>query len=408
MKHGFWPALIGWLLGCGLAVGEREWPSWLEIEARTVQGWDSNVYWMDVGRWAGKGSWFSQVGLHLAGRWQWEETLRLQAGVEVEPVFFLNEPLEDHVRTAGFMSAQGASGEWRWEASGSIRLVEGDDEPPVWDGQGGAPALGGYEIRDRRDQWSMQHRAMGVWHSGAWQLRLLTQSTAQDFMTRERALAGCQNYVDRSEMMAGWDIAHDVMGQLAAGTGVRLGWQEQAELLDSPIEYSNQFVRPVLVVKGSPMAGWEWDAEGGLDFRAFTGKLPPGERASRTEWVYRVAVKWDSPGAGRWSLEARQVPFPSSSGRGMFRDATWGLEWHYVWSRFWQTAAGLRVQENDFFPAARRDRVYRPHAGGVWQVNETWKLSVDYEYAWSESEVPGTPAREFIRHRVTVGAACHF
>jgi len=407
---GRWALLIGMVWGACAEGAEvpRTLPSWLDVEVGAGTGWDSNVYATDHGLHARRSSTVQQGRLQISTHGETESAGTWSSAFTVEPSWYWDEPEEDHVRSTLRLKTSGGEGGWTWAFEGTGRWVEGSSEPIVWEAPGGAPALGGYEIRDRRDQLTWSHLASLARREGPWLGRVLARGYWHDFQTRERAAAGCQNYVDRSEWLFGADAGGAVREGWDLGLGLRAGVQEQARLLDSPIAYSSTFWRPVAFTGGSPAPGWTLEAEAGPDFRRFDGPLAPGDAGQRTEFVYQVKAAWSPGPQDTFSLQARQLPVPSSGGRGMFRDGLWAADWQHRWGGGWSTLLGFQAQENDFYPAPRRDRVYTPRLEAGWNGGKGWSLKISGEFSTAESEVPHTEAREFERQRVMVSAACAF
>lgn len=382
--------------------------SWLDVELGAGTGWDSNVYLTDRGVHARRSSVVQQARLRAGVHGKIDDAGTWAAALVVEPTWYLQESEEDHVRSTLHLKTSGSQEAWSWALEGTGRWVEGSSEPLVWDAPGGAPALGGYEIRDRRDQLTWSHQATLSRREGPWLGRLLARGFLHDFQTQVRTTPGTQNYVDRSEWLFGLDAGGAVREGWDLGLGLRAGVQQQARLLDSPIAYSNTFWRPVAFTGGSPAPGWTVEAEVGPDIRCFDGPVVQGDARERTEWVYQAKAAWQAGSADHFSLKVRQMPVPSSSGRGMFRDGLWEINWQHQWGDHWKSVWAFQVHENDFYPAARRDRVYAPRVEWHWDSGKDWKLSILAEFSTSETEVPHTEAREFERQRLMVTAACAF
>jgi hypothetical protein len=380
------------------------------MEASSGQTWDSNLYWSDTGPYAERASWMIHAGWTATATLPLGESGRWVSSLAVEPCWVLDEPREDHVRSTVKLKGKGGGEDWTWELEGTGRWVEGDDEPLVWTAPGGAPALGGHEIRDRRDQMTWTHQAALLRRAGPWRVRLLARGFLHDYQTRELASAGCQNYVDRSEWLGGFEIGHALRPDsgLDLGLGLRAGIQDQAELLNSPIAYDNTFFRPVVWASGSFAPGWTVEGEAGPDFRRFDDAAGPGGPGTRTDWVYQVQLVWNAGARDRVRVQARQLPLPSSGGRGMFLDGLWRAEWRHDWNPAWSTTLSFQAHENDFYPAARRDRVYSPGLEAAWSPVRGCELRAGYEWSGSESDVPHTPAREFERHRLSTRIRCTF
>lgn len=382
--------------------------SWLEMDTWVRQGWDSNVYWMDCGPLAHRASPFTVLGLTAGLRIPLSPEARLVPSFGIEQTWFTEEPGETHARLTARLQTQGRSGDWSWDADLQQARVDGDRDSLVWTQPGGAPADGGYEIRNRRDQATLDHRAQLTWKPGPLWGRAVYRGILHDFQTAERDIPGYQNYVDRSDWQGGLDAGWTAVPGLGLSLGGRAGLQEQSTVLDSPVEYSNTYHRLLAGIQAGPWKGWMLDAEIGPDFRHFGGTLPAGEPRDRTEVAYRAALEWEPTSEDRWILRAQQFLFPSSSGRGMLRDGMWSVEWQHTWPGKVATITRFKVHENDFFPHARRDRLYTPSLEVKWPLPDGWTTSCGYEYTWSESEVPAMPAREFTRHRIQASVAWTF
>ncbi|MDX6766980.1 MAG: hypothetical protein SFU85_09325 [Candidatus Methylacidiphilales bacterium] len=394
--------------------GKIHQPVLLLVEASAKEIYDDNIYTYAYGRQADRSSWITQGQLTLGLKCDADQAGTWTPSYTWEGLAFLNASEESHQKHTGRLEFAGKQEDWSWQGDLSQSYTDGSTISPTWTGPGGAPAVGAPEVRNRRRNFMLDHNAQITWKPGAWWVRGLYRGQWHDFMTDYSPTPGYQNYDDRNDFSLGLDFGRQLAGDWDAYVGGRLGQEDQGQMPHTPIEFDNQYFRWVVGTLGHPLPWLNIDAEAGPDFRFFTRDLPKGEPDERTEIYYRGQVGIQITSQDLLSLSGKQYLFPSSAGCGMMREGLWDAEFRHTFTGgesgelVCSASLGFRVNEDDFFPAKRRDRVYTPRLEWKTAWKQVWNLRATYEYSWSESEVVNTPSREFERSRISVAASWRY
>ena len=189
------------------------------------------------------------------------------------------EPSESHVAHRGSLLFNGVVGIVTWQMQNSLTWIDGSDEGLTFGGPGGAPAIGGIPIRDRRAAL-IYRNSFGAFHKhGDWFFRPAVSSYIHDFMTTERdpsAFPFYQNYVDRNDFNLGLDAGYQVFKDGYVFLGYRFGWQREPALPGQEIDYSNEYNRLLAGFEGKITDWLKLNLFMGPDWRDFDHHTPPG------------------------------------------------------------------------------------------------------------------------------------
>ena len=94
-----------------------------------------------------------------------------------------SEPSESHVAHRASLLFNGVVGIVTWQMQNNLTYIDGSEEGLTFGGPGGAPAIGGIPIRDRREAL-IYRNSFGAFHKhGDWFFRPAVSSYIHDFMT---------------------------------------------------------------------------------------------------------------------------------------------------------------------------------------------------------------------------------
>ncbi len=148
--------------------------------------YDSNVFMQSVTPFANHASLVTVITPSVGVQWKPSSAFSLSMSYSPEIAFYHSAHSEDYVSHKGALNLTGQVQDTTWEFLNGITWIDGNDLSPTFYGVGGAPALGGVPLRDRReaaiyrDSFKLQQRF------GEWFLRAAGSSYVHDFMTRHR------------------------------------------------------------------------------------------------------------------------------------------------------------------------------------------------------------------------------
>lgn len=218
------------------------------------EAFDDNVYLQNHGDTPHKQSMVSTIspGLCLSRTQTGDWATNLLAKYSPDVAIFHSESEENHVKHNILANFGGKSQEW-FDTANTITVIDGSHIGPTFTAPGAIPAMGGVPIRDRRDAAIYKMNYKVQYTSGSWLVRPQFAAYIHDFQTLHESTPGYENYVDRSDFGQGVDVGYKFMKDTYLIAGYRYGWQHQAELLDSPVEYSNLYQRLLFGLEGKPL-----------------------------------------------------------------------------------------------------------------------------------------------------------
>jgi hypothetical protein len=414
----------------GFAVASETGAGWKTIvaaSARTI--YDDNVFLQDrnpmtvnaKGVAVEAGSMVYTASLSLGASWQPNRSLALDVGYAPELIRyqrFDSENHDDHRFNAGL---HGQNDAWSYDAKGNVLIVDGLSDSPIFGQVGGTPAIGGEQIRSRRDQTVTKgggNLTYAVCPEAF--VRAVGAASFQDFRTTQKpttgigAIPGYANYVDRSEWSAGPDIGWFVRNDLALVAGVRFGEQRQGNLLGVKNNYSNTLTRFLVGVEGRVSPSFSLKFFGGPDVRQFTDSAVAGsfDRTSSTHYAEGSAT-WTPSKTDAFTISMKDSLWLSSGGRGAYENILYDLAWKHTFSKTWSAGAGFNYQEGDNLdyvtPANyRNDSIYTVSGVVTYALNAKTKLDATISREWSDSAVANKPGREYVHWLVSAGVKYTF
>lgn len=401
------------------ASAENGWTLQPSVAARA--GYDDNVFLQDRAPLITPatvpdrgGSWFARASAALNALWKPNADFQLNASYSPEIVRYEAYSSENHDNHRLDFGASGRSGPWSYQAKGGVLLVDGSEEAPVFGHTGGTPAIGGAPIRARRDQVNSKLAGSVTRALDGGFVRAVGDGVINDYGTRPSSVAGCANYVDRSEWSAGIDAGRFVKKDFALVTGVRTGaqWQEDLRLglvpADDTRDYSNRFVRVLAGVEGKPSSTLTLRVLGGPDFHDYTGEVAPGFDRSQSARYLEGSATWTPRSADTFTLTFKDFLWVNAGGRGIYQSTTGNLLWKHTVNPGWSVSLGADVQAGDnrdyVLPAAQRfDWIYTGTFVLTRSLGKDTKLDLEIVREWSDSVIAAKPGREYSRWIVSAG-----
>jgi hypothetical protein len=382
-------------------------PDWLTLTADVRQGWDSNVFLQNVGDLRRRESPVTTAELNAALNYTRpgsDDRTSLTGLVSYAPSYseFWNESSESHWKHVFQGDLTALEGRGLFKMTNKLTLIDGDDTSPTYLGQGGAPALGGISVRDRRDAAIITHKSSFKWQDGDWFARPVVSFYHHDFQTKQSQAPGYQNYVDRGELNAGLDLGYTVAPKTLAFLGYRYGHQYESNLFDSDIDYSNAYHRFIVGIEGTPSKQLTLNVQGGIDWRLFESHVSPLTKPNQFVPYVDASVKWMPSDIDTVTLTVTSYMQPGFAGRSVYQDSIYTLAYAHKWSKQWTMTLSERAWNGDFVsPAVRDDWIYTTTLAAEWSDGHRFTLGATATYEWSHSNVDDTPSREF--DRVYVG-----
>ncbi|MBE2214771.1 MAG: hypothetical protein IAE82_12940 [Opitutaceae bacterium] len=372
--------------------------------------YDSNVYLQSTTPLADRSSWVTSVGavFDVSTKPGAERTTSL-AYAPTWTVFH-SERAEDFLAHRFSASTQMPLSGGKLSTQASALVIDGPEEGITWTGVGGAPAVGGPSVRDRRDQAVYRASVRSEWTAGHLVIRPVGTLYWGDFRSAHLTTPGYQNCADRGDLSLGSDVLTSLAPRLQTGLGLRVGGQDQARLLGYPEEYDNRYVRVLALLEG-PLSRWcSTSISIGPEFRHYGEHVHAtfGDR-SVTNLFVDASMTFTAGKSDTIALLVRQFQQMSSSGRGAFDDRNFDIAWRHAFSKHATGALVLHAYNTEFLPpAVRDDWVYTARAQCSLTLTET--LSVDGSVLFEEgaSDIPAMPGREYTRQAFSLGLRARF
>jgi hypothetical protein len=380
-------------------------------------GYDDNVFLQDRSPLAPgvvspvpdrAGSWFVRTSVALDATWKVSPALRLDVGYMVEVVRYDEFSSENHVDHRLDFGLGGRSGAWSYQFKSSLFVVNGEDTSPVFGHVGGTPAIGGADIRARRDQFNAKLSGNLTRSFDTGFVRAVGNVNAQDFQTKHSAATGYANYVDRSEWTVGLEGGRYVRKDFAVVAGVRAGEQKQADLLGLARNYSNTLTRLLIGVEGNARPDLKLAIMGGPDFRHYNSDVVAGFDRSQSARYTEASATWTPRAADTVVFTAKDYLWLSSGGRCAYQNTSVNLKWKHTFNADWSAslAADTQVGDSRDYAATasqRYDWIYTGVAGVTRNLGTKTKLDLELTREWSDSPIDGKPGREYTHWLASVG-----
>ncbi len=374
------------------------------LSARLSGHYDDNVYLQDVGDLSKRESWVTSIRPVAGFAWKRQaESIDFTLKLDYEPEFrfFHQEPSEDYLRHIGVFAFDGVMGGWSTKAALTVSYTDGSTESMTWVPPGFIPALGGYEIRNRRRNLQTQEHFHLRYDWETWFARGVYDGRTWDFMIEQRPTPFYQNFVDRDDLNGGLDAGWKSRSGAELFVGYRFGHQDQAlNPYRPPHSYENDYQRVLL---GADVRLWRWltlKAEGGPSVHQFDPvTVRPGASDLEVLGYYRATLEFAIAASTQLTLTGRQGLIPGSLGGIAYENIRLRAVFKQSLADRLNLLAGVQIDEFDFLaPVARRDRLYTPSLGLEYRFTSRLSAGAFYRHAWSESQVPNLPGRDYTRN----------
>lgn len=322
-----------------------------------------------------------------------------------EAAFYHSESTEDYVAHRLALLFNGVVGKVTWQMQNSVTYIDGSEEGLTFGAPGGAPAIGGIPIRDRREALIYRNSFAAFHKHGNWFFRPAVSSYIHDFRTELRNPAQFpfyQNYVDRNDFNLGVDAGYKAFKEGYVFLAYRCGWQHENELPPGNVyDYSNDYQRLLAGFEGKVTDWFKFNLFIGPDWRNFNHRTPPGFDPDPVKLYIDGNAVFTLSKSDTVILTVKQFEQPAFGTPSAYEDITYDIVWRRRLSEQFAMGVGFRAYGGDWeAPVRREDWIYTPSANLSYTHNRHFGAELAYSYDWVDSEVPNTQGREFTRHLV--------
>lgn len=402
----------------GSATAAPDQSAWsFKSKATLKAGYDSNVYLQDTAPSASvpralpadQASLVSQLALATTTSWQGRNDLKLTFDYNPEITRFHSATAESNVTHVTSLKLSGGSSATVWTLKNVAKWIDGTDEGPTYGGSGGAPALGGLPVRDRRDAF-VQLGSFQLTHTqGRWMLRPAVSTYLHDFGIKQRTAPGYVNFIDRSEFLAGIDLGYELRPHTRLVAGYRLGNQQQYKLLGADSPYDSTIRRFIVGLEGAPADWLKLDLQVARENRRYAAGTPAGfDRGNQPYWIYLSATAKLGPQNEITAFYTHR-DLPSSASKSMYTDTVGKIFWKRQLTSSAALTTGYTLIRGDWrLPAVRNDRIHCLSLGWQYSFNKCYSIDLGWSYDKAVSCVTATPGREYRRHLANAGLQFSF
>lgn len=370
---------------------------------------DSNVYMQSTGPKADQSSLLTTLQASGALVWKPSDNLTLNGSYAPEFTVFHSASDENFAAHRFAAAASGKINDTKWDITNSLLVLDGENDSPTFTGAGGAPALGGVPLRDRRDAIVYRGAAKATVPLATGFVRPVVSFYDHDFHTTQSTKAGYQNYVDRSDFSAGVDLGYPLTQSLNLVGGYRRGQQGAGRAPGVLIDYANTYDRFLLGLEGTLGAKLKLSVLAGPDWRDFTSTTPAAFDQDATRFFIDLGATVTLSSTDTVTLTTRSFEQPGYGGNSLYIDTTYEAVWRHTFSPQWSLAATARALNWDFrVPARRNEWWYAGVLNLTWKQSKTLTLDASYSYDDIESRVSATSGREARRHLVSASVKRSF
>ena len=415
--------LLAWTSCCWLvAIVAEAGTNWaFHAELSLKEAFDSNVYLQDhepdrvavpeaVSPF--QESFVTIIAPKLELAWKPGTDFATKVSYAPEAAFYHAESSEDYVAHRGQLNLSGNTAGVPWDFVNALTYVDGSDEGLFFGAPGGAPAIGGIPIRERRDQLMYRGKLKATLTRGKWFLRPVFSAYVHDFQTLQRNCTNnpaYENYVDRSEIVVGADLGCEVAARTRVFVGYRYGKEIQGKLVGSPFHYDATYHRPLAGIEGQPAEWLRLTVSMGPDVHQTTGNPAPGFNRNYTTLWADAVVTISFSATDELALSWRQNTQPAFASCSVYDDITYDALFTHRFDKRRSASGGFRAYGGEWMAPVRRDDwIYTVSTRVVYAHDTHWSGEMGYSYDWAESRVPNTSGREFTRHIGFLGVRYSF
>lgn len=399
------------LASCGFAAAAQAddsvaaSPHWTTaVSVSLKETYDDNVFLQQVTNLANQSSLVSSVSAALAASYPVSPLLNTAFTYSPEWSIFHSAHSEDNITHRAGATFTGKDGAFSYDWTSTLVLVDGSDQGLFFTGPGGAPAIGGIPTRDRRDATVYRSTLKAKWVEGDWMIRPVGTAYYHDFRTQHRTTPFYQNFVDRSEYVAGLDVGYQINKTTTAFLGYRAGNQTQAFLNGVNLAYGNTLQRIIAGLEGSPAPWIKLAVAAGPDFRQFRTGVAAGFHSSTTKFWSDSTITLIPSKADTITLVYKRLYLPAFGGRNIYEDITAEAQWKHVFNPTLSGALGVKDYSGFFELGNRRDSIYTYSGSVAYKWDKLTTVEGAYSYDTTQCNRPGVDVRgrEFTRNLVSV------
>ncbi len=372
------------------------------------EAYDSDVFMQSVTPLANQSSMVTTVTPSVGLAYKPSSAFNLSLAYSPETVFYHSESAEDYVVHKGILGATGKKGDFTWDIGNALTFIDGNESSPIFSGPGGAPALGGVPLRDRRE--ALVYR--GAFKSQItvaenWFVRPVTSAYVHDFYTLQKTNppgSVYQNYADRNDFNGGLDIGFKVAKELYLTAGYRYGVQDQGGLLGSPFQYDNTYHRVLFGIEGKPFDWLKLALVAGPDIRSFASSTPASFDRDHTHLFIDGSVTLTPTKRDTVAATAKRFEQLGYGGASVYDDTVYDITWKRKIDDHWSCGLGFKALNWDFSaPVNRGEWWLGPSAQVTYTFSKSFAAEAAYGYDRVRSDVPKTQGREAERHITSLG-----
>lgn len=381
---------------------------WKKFGLRLEEAYDSNVYLQDVTDLAYQQSWISIAQPSIELGWK-SVPFSFDFGYAPRIAVYHDEPSESNQAHNLTLNFRGAEGNVSWELLNAFCAVNGVDTSPLYTGVGGNTAIGGFEVRDRRDSFWVKQNGKVTWTQGKFFTRAVYTGYLHDFRVQERTTPGYCNYADRKNINGGLDFGYQALPATWLVAGYRYGAQEQDDYTFNPVHYSNRYQRVLFGAEGQPAKWIKFNLLAGPTFHRFSLDVPDEFGRNHTRLYVDGALSLTPTPRDSFQFSLSRFEQMTSGGCSAYQDIVYRAAYSRVLTDDLEVKATLRIYRGEFeTTAVRDDTIYTPGIQLNWKMGGGVLCTLAYAYEWSESDLPEMPAREYTRHQASISFSRSF
>ena len=170
--------------------------------------------------------------------------------------------------------------DFNWDLKQSLTWVAGQDALALYVTDAGAAYSPGFAVPEetaRTNQllWGESFNVNRKWDK--WLLEFVGNGLYQNFESAKNSLTvGYTNLTDRYDVNAGFDVGYEAWKNVYLLAGWRTGYQWQGINTVLPYQYTNEYNRYLVGVRGNITRNLKVDFLAGPDMKVFTGATYPG------------------------------------------------------------------------------------------------------------------------------------
>lgn len=337
----------------------------------------------------------------IAVRWRDPDRRSFEVAYAPEVFRYLDHASENHTDHLVTVIAGGKSAGWAYAENTRYLYTDGSNEGPTYNGLGGTPAIGGEPVRARRTQAILRSSGKATLVSGPRFVRAVYSVFDQQFHTVERNVTGYCNYADRDESCVGADAGYRVGAGVAAVAGGRAGFQQQANLLGVPQNYSNTFTRWLMGLEKAAGSTLQFAVFAGPELHHYGSSVRPGFVRDQQSTYVEGSLTWTPSSANSLAVTCRRYLWLSSGGRGLYVDSVVDIAWKRKLSPEWSSSVAANLHDGDTShfnrPAPRHDQIYTETATLTRTLSPHARAELAVLHDRGASFVPATPSRAYTR-----------